>query len=832
MSNVPNSLPSRRFFLQSTAAISATLAFGPSPLTALAQSTTARGEQANSLLLSEHWQFLQDSLSGPWEAWLTDQTNPWTNVTLPHCFNAVDACDPEKPYYQGPGWYRTHLTVTNPFTGGRTLLHFEGAGQETEVYIDQKLVQRHVGGYDEFVVDITDLAAPFIAAKKPVPLAVMCTNAHNLTRIPSQMSDFTLYGGLYRHVHLVYVPSASIEMLRIRPILADKGASVEIALRCYIPHTAQPKLTADIEVFDSAGKSVFHKNAISVTTPAALSEIASFTLNAPHLWTPDTPSLYRCRVTLHTDDATHTVEERFGCRSFRFEEHGPLFVNGEKLFLRGTHRHQDHAGTAAAVPDDVTRKEMQLVKDMGANFIRLGHYQQSRLVLDLCDELGLVVWEEIPWCRSGVSDETMRAMVHEKLMHMIEQHGNHPSVFFWGLGNEDDWPGEYPSINQPEIRALMQELQEQAHRLDPTRMTSFRRADFIRDIVDVYAPSIWAGWYGGYYTEYQKSLETQRPKQPHMLHIEWGADSHAGRHAEHVPIVEIAKDANTAETGLAFKMTGGGARMSKDGDWSETYACDLFDWHLKVQETLPWFAGSAQWVFKDFTTPLRPENPVPRVNQKGVVARDLTLKESYFVFQSYWAQKPMLHIYGHTWPVRWGKPGEEKWVKIYSNCAEVELFVNGKSAGKRKRNSQDFPAAGLRWNAIFDEGENHLRAVGSNGVVDEITFHYQTAQWSKPTTFQLRQIGTKPGGKWNHITVEAVLADATGTACLDAAHTVRFSLAGDGHLVDNQGTPWGSRIVQLGNGRARITVAIPAGVQSTLAIASDGLRGASISLQG
>ena len=119
---------------------------------------------------------------------------------------------------------------------------------------------------------------------------------------------------------------------------------------------------------------------------------------------------------------------------------------------------------------------------------------------------------------------------------------------------------------------------------------------------------------------------------------------------------------------------GAKAAVSHNGDWSETYACDLFDWYLKVQETLPWLSGSAQWAFKDFTTPLRVENPVPRVNQKGVIERDMTKKEGYFVFQSYWTEEPMAHIYGHTWPVRWGAEGEPRIVKVYSNCPTAELF--------------------------------------------------------------------------------------------------------------------------------------------------------------
>ena len=131
-------------------------------------------------------------------------------------------------------------------------------------------------------------------------------------------------------------------------------------------------------------------------------------------------------------------------------------------------------------------------------------------------------------------------------------------------------------------------------------------------------------------------------------------------------------------------------RMSKGCDWSESYMCNLFDWHLKEQEDMPWLTGSAAWIFKDFAIPLRPENPVARVNQKGVVERDGTPKETHYVFQSYWSEKPMVHIFGHGWPARWGNAGEEKEVKVYSNCLDVDLFVNGKSVGIKKRNVSDY----------------------------------------------------------------------------------------------------------------------------------------------
>ena len=700
-------------------------------------------------------------------------------------------------------------------------MHFDGAGQKSQVFIGEKKVGDHLGGYDEWTVDITDAARDF---PDSVPVAVLCDNSRDAESIPSDLSDFNRYGGLYRHVSLDYAPGLSLESVHVEPVLgADGKASVKIRGRLYNPAALKDEAELSIEVRDENGKS-FHTSTQKLSPWSGEKEIAAFEIAVPKLWSPKSPTLYSSTVTLRSVHGEQQLTEKFGVRSVEWVERGPFKLNGERLLLRGTHYHEDHAGVAAAVPDAVVRQTLQAMKDMGANFVRLGHYQQAPLVLELCDELGLLVWEEIPWCRGGLGGEIYKQQCRDMLSHMIDQHYNHASIILWGLGNENDWPGDFEEFDKAAIHDFMTELNTQAHQLDPSRQTSIRRCDFCEDIVDVYSPSIWAGWYGGRYTEYRAATEKAIADTPHFFHAEYGGDSHARRHSEEPEkfMEQVAIGQGTAEVGKAYIGSGGKARASKDGDWSESYMVNLFDWHLKEQETMPNLTGAAQWIFKDFATPLRPENPVPRVNQKGVLERDGTLKESYFVFQSYWAEKPMVHIYGHTWPVRWGTAGEDKQVKVFSNCHEVELFINGVSAGMKQRDTADFPAAGLHWNVKLKEGSNQLRALGkANGaeIMDEVFVAYQTALWGKPAKLTVNELSRHN----DLVTIEARVSDQDGVPCLDAANLVRFGLTGDGKLLDNLGTSTGSRAVQLYNGRAQISFLLT-GTDAVASVSADGIK--------
>jgi beta-galactosidase len=786
--------------------------------------------------LNDNWQFLKQDLGGVWEAVRpVKQGNPedipaWTKVTLPHCVNAEDAVDPDVNYYQGPAWYRTQLDIKNPYSNGRTLLHFEGAGQKTEVYVYSTKVGSHVGGYDEWTVDITDAVKAFekdtlfrTHFKGKVPVSIRTDNSRDLEMIPSNLSDFNLYGGLYRYVNLVYVPSLSLNKLfAIAEVDKDgKQGKIDLKARFFNPSNVA-SASVSIKLIDPSGKVIqqLQRNISSLQGNVPLGDIS---VKAPQLWSPDFPVLYTVEATVKNGSEVYVQSEKIGFRHFEFVTKGPFMLNGKRLLLRGTQRHEDGAGVAAALTEDMIRKEFVLMKEMGANFIRLGHYQNSRIALQLCDSLGIMVWEEIPWCRGGLGGPIYKDQARRMLTNMIEQHYNSPSVIIWGLGNENDWPGDFNTFDTLAIRAFMSELNSLSHKLDPSRKTAIRRCDFCKDIVDVYSPSIWAGWYRGIYTEYKDITRKEFDRVNHFLHAEWGGDSHARRHSEtpDKALQQIKKAGAADERAGDASLYGGAARVSKDGDWSESYICNLFDWHLKEQETMPWLTGAAQWIFKDFSTPVRPDNPVPYMNQKGLIERDFTKKEAYYVFQSYWTSKPMAHIYGHTMPVRWGDDGETKMIKVYSNCDEAELFINDKSVGVKKRNSQDFPAAGLHWEVPLYKGNYNVKVVakkGSERVEDNISFSYQTEKWGKPAKAIIEKTNEENG----IATVEVKLFDSNNVQCMDAVNWVRFGIAGDGKLIDNQGTSTGSRLVQLYNGRAIIRIQMNKG-KSTVSAKIDGV---------
>ncbi|WP_010662677.1 glycoside hydrolase family 2 protein [Marinilabilia salmonicolor] len=796
------------------------------------------GIKAQRVETLDQWEFLKSDLGGIWEGvrhapkGSQEAVPVWEEVDVPHCYNANDAVNPYKNYYQGPSWYRTFVDFS-PIDAKTILLYFEGVGQKADVFVFNQKVGSHVGGYDEWSIDITQAVRKNIGNDYlnehydgKIPILIRADNSRDVEMIPSDLSDFNLYGGIYRPVYLKYLPATYIDRIQLTPQLNENLDKGSLDVNIQINGTDDTDYQLSVNLLSPAGKVIGHKE----IRGAHPNPKVQFEVSQPLLWAPSSPSLYSVEVSVISGNKTHSVKAVNGFRKFEFMENGPFKLNNERLLIRGTHRHEDHAGTGAAMSRSVLKREMKLMKEMGVNFIRLAHYQQSSDVLELCDSLGFLVWEEIPWCRGGLGGEIYKDQARRMLKNMITQHYNHPSVIIWGLGNENDWPGDFVHFREDSIRSFMKELNGLAHGLDNTRKTGIRRCDFCKDIVDVYSPSIWAGWYRGKFTEYLDVSKEWNDKVDHFLHMEWGASHHSLRHSENPEkdLENIVAGKGVDERDGDATLYGGPARVSKDGDWTTTYACNLIDWHLKEQEKMGWLSGTAYWPFKDFSTPVRPENPIPYVNQKGVVERDLTLKESYYVFQSYWTDSLMAHIYGSTWPVRWGDEGEKKLVKVYSNCEGAELFLNGESMGVKKRVTENYPAAGLHWNVVFETGENQLSVIATKGdksVKDELTLYYETRQWGTPQKIDFSQDQVESG-----VTeIEVVVRDENGVICLDAKNWVEFDYVGTGKMLADMGTSNGSRKIQLANGRAFIRVQQKEGI-GVLKVAIENLEPKLISI--
>jgi beta-galactosidase len=321
-------------------------------------------------------------------------------------------------------------------------------------------------------------------------------------------------------------------------------------------------------------------------------------------------------------------------------------------------------------------------------------------------------------------------------------------------------------------------------------------------VVDVFSPSIWSGWYSDVYKNYEKTITKARDTYKRFFHAEYGGDSHVGRHSEN-PINGEGKVTTTGGDEPINKLKS--SSIANIGDWSESYIVDLFDWYLHVTENLDWFTGSAQWIFRDFTTPLRPENPIPYVNEKGLVDMNNNPKDAYYVFKSYWTSKPKFcYIESHTWLERYSAPNQKREVNVFSNCSEVELYINGVSQGKLLRDIKKFPASGLSWQVNFIEGENRIQAIGIEEgkkiTEDNLKILYTTKKNEKPDNLILAQERMSNG---NHL-ITAYAVDKNGNHCLDFNERVYFSVLSGGKLLENLGTPTGSSVIEMANGKAQI----------------------------
>ncbi|WP_199880292.1 glycoside hydrolase family 2 protein [Flammeovirga pacifica] len=741
--------------------------------------------------INKGWYYLEQPIEDVKEV---SSSGSWESIHLPHTWNDKDVIDAVPGYRRSLSWYKKVLHF-DKLDNQRRFIYFEGSNITTEVFVNGKKAGQHIGGYIGFEIEMTEFLT-----EGDNEILVKVDNSYNPQIIPSQKSDFFIYGGITRDVWLKTVSPVYVEDVKVTlGEVSHKKAVIDLSVQ--LDGVLQHKTSIRISVKDPKGNIV-----ATVKTKADNNIKEQLVLTDPTLWSTSSPHLYSVNVVLHDKkDTSDQLSTSFGVRWFEFKKNGPFYLNGERLLLRGTHRHEEHAGVGAAMSNALHRKDMEMIKSMGANFVRLAHYPQDPEIYKACDELGILVWDEVPWCRGGVGDETWKANTKQMLKEMIDQNYNHPSIIIWSLGNEIYWLPDFEGgddVNK--MNAFLTEMNDLSHTLDPTRKTAIRKYYDGAKIVDVFSPSIWSGWYSGAYTNYKTVVDKSIQDYNHFFHMEYGGSSHLGRHTENPITGEGVIQADHWEEEVNQIEV---KSISKIGDWSENYIVDLFDWYLSVSETHPDFVGNAQWAFKDFGTPLRPENDIPYMNQKGLLDRAGNPKDAFYVFKSYWSDEPFSYIESHTWTERSGKKGRPRNVCVYSNNAKVEFFHNGKSQGIKQRNIKEFPACGLNWDIQFEEGENKLFCIGYDENEVEVSRDSMVVNYSfeKAGTPYEIQLSTQLMENGRYLLI-AVTRDKEGRRCLDYEERVYFQCLNGGELIQNQGTPNGSASIKMANGKAVIEV--------------------------
>ena len=743
--------------------------------------------------INSGWNYLENDAKNPSDI---NKSLSWVAINLPHSWNSQDATDNNPGYRRSASWYKKELLIPNIDSNKVYQLYFEGSNITTKVYVNGKEAGGHIGGYIGFTIDITE----FINNGNNEVL-VRVDNSYNIDIIPSQKSDFFIYGGITRDVWLQSMAKDHIDNIKIStPKVSEKSASLLVIAS--VKSTKKPiEFSYSAQLINPKGKVVTTKKGIilSSTTTIAFNDIKN-----PELWDVNTPNLYTVSVSLlENGKVTDRINDKVGFRWFEFKDNGPFFLNGKRVLIRGTHRHEEHAGVGAAMSNDQHRKDMESIKEMGANFVRLAHYPQDPEIYKACDELGLLVWDELPWCRGGLGTEVWQNNTKNMLGEIINQNYNHPSIIIWSLGNEMYWlPDFQGGDNTEKMNYFLKELNDIAHKLDPSRKTAIRKFEDGAKIVDVFSPSIWSGWYSGSYKSYKTAIDKYKLDYKHFIHAEYGGDSQVGRHSEK----PINGEGIFPEGWEEAIVQGKGGNIAQIGDWSESYIVDLFDWHLNVSENDPTFVGNIQWAFKDFGTPLRPEDDIPYMNQKGLVDRNGNPKDAYYVFKSYWSDKPFTYIESHTWTERQGPKDLVRVLNVFSNCPKVEFFHNGVSLGEKIRNIKSYPACGLTWDVNFTDGKNTLVAVGTTNdgkkVTDTIDVNYRFTKNEAATGLVLSSEKLKNG---NYL-VTAIAVDKNNLRCLDYEDRVYFQCLSGGQTLKNQGTPTGSESIKMSNGKAAIEV--------------------------
>lgn len=635
----------------------------------------------------------------------------WTSVNIPHTFNLDAYRQPN--YYQGKGLYRRVLTLPEVDPHRRYYLKIDAASKAAEVTVNGKSAGSHASGYTAFVVDVTD----YIQKENIIEITVD-NGRKDITPISA---DFTFWGGIYRDVWLVSTPEQHFRMdnmgsdgvfVSTPEVNGQRG---KIQVKGEVTNDAETSVTLEVQnqIYSPQGdllQTRKQKVKLKAGETREFGYVSDVIAN-PDLWSPETPSLYKVKTQLLNSKTNEVIDEKtnkVGFRWFAFDGNKGFSLNGKPYKLRGVNRHQDQAPVGVALDDEAHRRDIRLIKELGCNFIRISHYPQDDAIVEMCDELGLLAWEEIPIINIVPDTPGYADNCELNLREMIRQHYNHPSIIAWGYMNEILLT--VPPVDSPEWQpckertvALAQRLEAALKEEDSSRVSvmAFNMTNLYNeiglDLEDVVGWNLYQGWYVDKLEDFNKWCEDQHRRYPHhpMIISEWGAGSDRRLH--------------TTE-GRVF-------------DFSMEYQQTYVEHYLPFIEEKEWISGCTYWNFIDFNVAARQES-MPRVNNKGLFYNDRTPKDVAYYFKSMWRKDiPVLRIASRDWKVRVGKEGETQQIKLYSNLPEVELFVNGESAGKQATDN-----CHAVFNVVLPVGTSVLTAQGVYGnkpVEDVMTIDFR-----------------------------------------------------------------------------------------------------------
>lgn len=629
----------------------------------------------------------------------------WEAVTLPHTYNAVDGQDGGNDYYRGTAAYVRTLVTPKAGSDQEIYLEFRGAAMSAEVYLNGKQLAKHQGGYSTFRVLLNGALRP---EGEENLLCVLVDNSDNEEVYP-QKADFTFYGGIYRDVVLITVPSTHFALredgtpgIRITPKADLAKHSADILVETKVEGTADgAKVTISacgqeqtVPVENGSAKALLHVENV-------------------HLWDGvSDPYLYTAKAVLTADGKEpDQVSARFGVRSFRIDPSEGFFLNGRSYPLRGVSRHQDRQGAGNALTPAMMQEDMEVIKDIGANTLRLAHYQHAQEFYDLCDENGIIVWAEIPFITKFMPGGRQNTI--SQMRELITQSYNHPSIICWGLSNEITASSQVTE----ELMDNHRELNELCHSLDSTRPTAMAHAFMLEKdsplipVADIAGYNLYFGWYLGeleqndsFFDEYHKMFPDRV-----MGFTEYGADANISFHAEH-PV---------------------------QGDYSEEYQCVYHEHIAKMIEERPYLWATYVWNLFDFAADGRDEGGKHGQNQKGLVEFDhKTRKDAFYLYKALWSSEPFVHICGRRFVNR---TGDKTLVRVYSNLPGVTLYDG--DVVLARQNYTDCSQKGVYLFEVPLTGEMHLRAEageGAQAVSDEILIRHAD---QSDASYQFGKIG-------------------------------------------------------------------------------------------